>query len=77
MKTPIKYLLTIDGCMYCQTAGVTVDVTVAEYEANKRWYDAACHECTSEYGGYQSKTIFGGGPCCDPLGHKITPVYQD
>lgn len=76
MKTPIKYLLTIDGCMYCQTAGVTVDVSVAEYVANKRWYDAACHECTSERG-YQSKTIFGGGPCCDALGHKITPVYQD
>lgn len=76
MKTPIKYLLTIDACMYCQTVKRDVDVSVEEYEAHKAKYDCGLHECSSERG-YPSDNIHGGGPCCDPLGHKITPVYQD
>lgn len=34
-------------------------------------YDAQWHQCTS------GNSILGGGPCCDVIGHGVTPVHNE
>lgn len=70
---PAKFVLvTVSQCVYCNEQGENRNhvITWDEYTANRRAYDCGMHECTS------SPSIFGGGACCDIIGHSVQPLYE-
>lgn len=67
----IGYKARLQECVYCKLPeGRVFQITPAEYEESKNAYDAQWHQCTS------GNSILGGGPCCDAIGHWVTPVYE-
>lgn len=68
----IGYQVHIQECVYCKLPQDRVFyITPAQYEESKGAYDAQWHQCTS------GNSILGGGPCCDAIGHWVTPMYKE
>lgn len=67
----IGYKVRLQECVYCKLPeGRVFHISPEEYEESKAAYDAQWHQCTS------GDSILGGGPCCDAIGHWVTPVYE-
>lgn len=65
-------LVTVSDCVYCNKHGENRNhvITRDAYLANRKAYDCGIHECTT------GSTIFGGGPCCDIIGHSVYTLYE-
>lgn len=61
-----SFVLIIDACPCCNTPAQSRIINSEEYALVRKQNGA--HECTS------SDTVFGGGACCNLIGHSVQPL---